>query len=123
MNRISQRTPETLKLNFHHISVLEVNAGAKTQAVGSKKMHVHITRAAVSLKLKVMMFKVPQAVAHLRLAGSKSPRPEHTTRPINLYFRRHRRKLRVHNEFRTQRASSEFRARQVQIVRFLESMI
>jgi hypothetical protein len=36
-------------------------------------MHVYVSRSAMSLKLKVMMFEVSQAVAHLRLAGSEPP--------------------------------------------------
>jgi hypothetical protein len=55
VNRIAQGAPETLKRDFHHISILQVDAGAKTQAVGSEEMNVHVTGAAMCFKLKMMM--------------------------------------------------------------------
>src|SRR5271165_693590 len=123
MQGITQRTPETLERNLHHIPILKSDAIAKTQAVGPEEMHVYVSRSAMTLELEVMMFQVPQAVAHLRLAGSEPARPEHTTVPVNLYFCRHRGKLGVHDQFRTERARPEFRARQVEIVLLLEPMI
>jgi hypothetical protein len=59
VNQIAQGGLETLKRDFHYISILEVDAGAKTQTVGSQKMNVHISRAAMGLKLKMMMLQVP----------------------------------------------------------------
>ena len=47
------------------------DAGAEAQAVCAKEMNVYVPRPAVSLKLKVMMLKVVQAVAHLHFTGSK----------------------------------------------------
>src|SRR4029077_10272242 len=89
----------------------------------SEKMNVHVPRAAMSLKLEMMMLEVAQAMTHFGLARPESARPEHTSLAINLDLRRDRRELWIDDEFRAQCAGSEFRSCQVQIVLLLESMI
>ncbi len=123
MNRIAQRSPETFEGNFHYVCILKSDSSAKTQAIGAEKMNVYISRPAVRLKFKVMVLKILQAVAHLRLACSESPGPEDTALAFNLDLRRHRGEFRIGDEFRAQRASSKLRARQIQVILLLESMI
>ena len=69
MHRISQGSSKTFKCHLHHISIFHMHTGSETQAVRPKEMHVNVTRAAVGLKLEMMVFHILQAVAHLSLPG------------------------------------------------------
>jgi hypothetical protein len=101
MNHIAEWPSKTLKRYLDYIAVFQSNARRKAQAVGSEEMNVHVTRTAVSIKLEMMMLEIPQAVAHFRLARPKGSRPEDSPVTLDLSVDRYRRKLRIHNEFRS----------------------
>jgi hypothetical protein len=70
-HRISQRAAKSFKRYLHHVTILQTNAIAKTQTRGPEKMHVYVTRATMSLKLKMMVLDILQAVAHPGFSGLK----------------------------------------------------
>ena len=107
-HRIAQGPAKAFDRDLHHIPILHVDPVAETQAVGPEEMNVNVSRAAMSFIFEMMMFNVRQAVTHLILSGAECFRPEQVAGALDLYLHRHGLEVRVHDEFRSERAGAKF---------------
>ncbi len=108
MDWISQGSSKSSKCYLHHIPIFQMDARSETQAVRTEKMDVDVTRPPVACKLKMVVFHVLQAVAHLCLAGPELGRPKRLAVPFNIYFHLHGLELGIHHQLRTERAGAKF---------------
>ena len=73
--RIAQRTAETVERDLHHVSLLQADAIAVAETIGTKEVDVNVTGATMRRKLEVVMLDVLQAVTHVRFASIECTRP------------------------------------------------
>ena len=86
-------------------------------------MHMHVSAAAVSFVLEVVMLNVLQTVAHFGFTAAERPGPEDTSFPLDCHRYRYGLKFWIDHEFWPQCTRAELRARQIEIVFLLELMI
>src|SRR5215469_7743249 len=101
----------------------QANAVAKAEAVGAKKVHVHVSRLPMLLKFEVMMLNVCEAVAHFGFAGADISRPQPPAVTLDCYPAWHRGKFRIEDQLRTNGTVAQLRSGQIQVIPFLETVI
>src|SRR5450432_598607 len=110
VQRVPQRPAEALKVNLHHISLLQLDPLTETERVGAEEMDVDIARPPVRLELKMMMLQVGDGVRHGLLAGTDGARPQRLS--LALYRNRawDRFEPGAYHQLRTDRTVSQLRS-------------
>src|SRR5262249_28018388 len=108
VDRIPQRPPEAVELNHHHVALVKLDTGTEAQTMGSVKVNVHVSGAAMRLELEMMMFDVGEAVAHAVFAAADLLAPEDAAVPLDGGSATNRAKIRVQRQLRSERARTEF---------------
>src|SRR5580704_12802717 len=73
---VTQCSPKILVANLHPIAVFQRNAIAEAQRMGTKEVHMHVSRLAVSLELEVMVLQIGETMAHIFLSCCDRLRPD-----------------------------------------------
>jgi hypothetical protein len=58
VHRIAKRTTESRKRNLDAVTIFQLDAGSKTQAISAEEVYVHVPGAAVTLEFEVMVLEV-----------------------------------------------------------------
>jgi hypothetical protein len=69
MERVAKRPAEVFEADLHDVAFLKGDPGPEAEGAGAEEVDVEVAGLAVEIELKVMMFDVGQAVAHVLLAG------------------------------------------------------
>jgi hypothetical protein len=105
---IAERAPETLKTYLGDIALAKHDAAAEREGIGSKEMDVDAARLAMSGELEMMMFKIGEAVTHVRLSTRDFLAPEASSGALDAHFPTHVVKLGFDDELRAKAAGPEF---------------
>jgi len=80
---------------LHNVTVAQLNAFAKAEAISAKEMDMYVARTPVRFEFEKMMFDILQAVAHFCFASANLFRPEYGPATTDHDFSRYRFKLRI----------------------------
>ena len=108
---------------MHRIAILQRNALAEAESIGTKKMHMGLKRKPVSFVLEMMVFQVLKVVRHVLFTRSDRGRPNGFYLPSTLTAPIHSLNVIGNDQLGTDGALSQFGRSQVEVILFLHDVV